>query len=165
MPLIEFLIDNGNRFDLLHARLFSRCFFTGRHYASRLRIFSPPTLLPSTLSSTFLSLSLFIFLFFFLPFVLAMRSSAHTHTHRYIERVRSFARSTFSFYLREYVASSLIEFIHPSKWKSDQRSFSSTILFSSDHFAELFLPPLFSLFPLLFIHLPRRVNRPPLSLQ
>lgn len=110
-----------------------------------------------------LSLSLSFYFFFFLS--CSRCAVPRAHTHRYIERVRSFARSTFSFYLREYVASSLIEFIHPSKWKSDQRSFSSTILFSSDHFAELFLPPLFSLFPPLFIHLPRRVNRPPLSLQ
>lgn len=68
VPLIEFLIDNGNRFDLLHARLFSRCFFAARHYASRLRIFSPPTLLPSnalSLSLLHLFVSLSILFSFF----------------------------------------------------------------------------------------------------
>lgn len=86
VPLIEFLIDNGNRFDLLHARLFSRCFFAARHYASRLRIFSPPTLLPSnalSLSPSSLCLSFYSFSFLSCSRCVIPR----THTHTSIERV------------------------------------------------------------------------------
>lgn len=79
VPLIEFLIDNGNRFDLLHARLFSRCFFaiTLRGY----EFFPLPLCFLRTLSLSLSFISLSLFLFFFLSFVLAMRNSARTHTH------------------------------------------------------------------------------------
>lgn len=76
---IEFLIENGNRFDLLRA--FLSLFFHRPPLRFVVTNFFPLLASSRTLSSTFFLL----FLFFFFPsFVLAMRSSAYTHAHTYV---------------------------------------------------------------------------------
>lgn len=131
VPLIEFLIDNGNRFDLLSRSPFSlpHCvsFFTGRHYASRSRIFPFPHFLRRCprlffpLPSFLLSLSLS----FFLSCSRCAVPRALTYA---IEGVRPLD-PLFSFHLREYRSNSSLP---------DRRS-SSFVLGSRDRFVFILL--------------------------
>lgn len=145
---IEFLIENGNRFDLLRA--FLSLFFHRPPLRFAVTNFFPLPLgfLENAVLDFFSSLSILFF-----PFFRARDAQfrIHTRAHIRIDRRRTIVRSIqfFLLYLccllRDRRSSS---FILRSGNRINDFSFSSSTLFSSNHFEELFLyPSLFYLYP------------------